>query len=181
MSLVFPDWFVGGWPIREDVVQAWLTPFLQMVTVKDASGAVVLNGDSTPRRPTTCSYLPGQYDTQLPLVPVFSSGGMPGLNRVLDPNSVLIGALAETRDESWALIEFCIQVLLALPHAGGAVKMPDGSYVQVTSVERGLTPELRADADVDLRLVVATLDIDCRLPRSVPDYGPKVAELAASF
>ncbi|WP_067891203.1 phage tail termination protein [Nocardia vaccinii] len=181
MSIGFPDWYKGGWPVREDVVQAWLTPFLNLLTVADSVGVQIMNTDGTPRRPTTCSYLPGQYDTQLPLVPVYGSGGMPGMSTVLDPQSVLIGALASTRDESWQLLEYCVQLLLALPRAGGTVKMSDGSYMQVTSVSRGLAPELRADANPDLRLVVATLDIDCRLPRSVPDYGPILTEIAASF
>lgn len=181
MSIDFPSWYVGGWPNREDVVQAWLTPFLNLLTVRDTTGGEILNTDGSPRRPTTCSYLPGQYDTQLPLVPVYSSGGMPGLATVLDPQSVLLGALAATRDESVELLEYCIQVLLALPRSGGAVKMSDGSYTQVASVTRGLAPELRADANPDLRLVVATLDIDCRLPRTVPDYGPILTQISATF
>ncbi|MFE2998666.1 hypothetical protein ACFXG4_27145 [Nocardia sp. NPDC059246] len=181
MSLTFPGWYVGGWPVREDVVQAWLTPLLATVSVYDSTGAQILNPDNSPRRPTTCSWLPANYSADLPLVAVYGSGGVaPGLSTVLDPQSVLIGAIGNTRDDSWALLEFCVQMLLTLPRVGG-VKMPDGSHVQVTSVERTLAPELRPDVNPDNRLVIATLKVDCRLPRSVPDYGPTVAELAATF
>lgn len=179
--IVFPDWYKGGWPDREVVCQDAVRPFTDVLDVyRLAPGGgqeQVLNADDSPRRPFLCSWLPDDYPAKLPVVRFYRGGGATDLGKLRDPASVQVGVIASTRDDSWEILDYIRQVMLALPRAGGMVRRRDGSWTLVSGVGELVGPEMIPELNPDDRLVVHTLAVDCRLPRDVPDYGPIVADV----
>lgn len=181
----FPTWYMGGWPDREKVCQDASTPFLNQLAVftidpNTQQQVQVMNTDGSPRRPYVCGWIPPNYNDLLPVVRFYRGGGATDIGKLMDPASVQVGVIGATRDDSVQILEYLRQMLLAIPRSGGTVKRSDGSITQVTDVREIDGPELIPELNPDNRLVVHTLGIDCRLPRTVPDYGPRVAAILAA-
>jgi hypothetical protein len=168
MSLVLPDWYAGGFPDRELVVMDILQPVLDLVEVLDASGGQVFDGAAL-RRPLACTWLPSDYAKRLPMVRVFRGGGAADVGVMADPASVQVAAIADTRAESWALMEFCRQWLLSF-HRGGTVTRADDSKTLVDCIEELVGPQPVPELNPDKRLVPLTFRVTCRKPRGLPDY-----------
>lgn len=173
MSLQFPDWWRGGWPDRELVVMDALKSVLDLVDVLDVNGDPVLD-NSQPRRPYVCAWLPEDYINRLPIVRVFRGGGAANVGIMRDPASVQVACIADSREESWALAEFCRQWLLSFAD-GGTVIRADGSKTLIDCVEELIGPQLMPERSPDKRLVPLTYRVVCRKPRGLPDYA-KVRE-----
>lgn len=168
MTLVFPAWFEGGFPDRELVVEDALTLPLSMVDVFDINGQLVMDG-STPRRPRTCTQLPANYGDLLPILRIYRGGGAADVGILQDPASVQLAAIADTREDSWALMEFCRQWLLSY-RKGGTVHRKDGSKTLIDCVEELVGPQLVPELNPDKRMVPLTFRVVCRRPRGLPDY-----------
>lgn len=173
MILRFPDWWKGGFPDRELVVMDMLQFVLDRVDVLDSNGDPILD-DGNPRRPQAVSWLPADYASRLPMVRVFRGGGAAAPGIMADPASVQVAAIADTRAESWELIEFCRQWLLSYAN-GGTVVRADNSTTLVDSVGELIGPQLMPELNPDKRLVPLTFRVVCRKPRGLPDYA-KVRE-----
>lgn len=175
MSLSFPSWYKGGFPDRERLVEDILTPVLSTVDVFDVSNNLVVD-NGVPRRPTVYTRLPKDYTQRLPIVRLFRGGGAADMGVLSDPASVQVACIAETRDMSWDLMEFCRMWLLSY-YRGGTVHRADGSKTAVKCIEELVGPQLLPELRPDDRLVPLTFRIDCRLPRGLPDYEKVRAEL----
>lgn len=173
MSLHFPDWWHGGFPDRELVVLDALQPVLNLVDVRDRNGDPVLDG-SEPRRPLACTWLPADYAARLPLVRVFRGGGAADADVMRDPAAVQVAVIADTRAESWALMEMCRQWLLSF-RRGGTVLRADGSKTLIDSVEELVGPQQFPELSPEERLVQLNFRVVCRKLRGLPDYA-KVRE-----
>lgn len=183
--IVFPDWYQGGFPDREKICRYAATPFTSLLDVYAIDPTTqqqtqVMNTDGSPRRPYLCSWIPTNYNDLLPVIRFYRGGGATDVGKLMDPASVQIGVIAETRDDSEDILEYLRQIFLALPRSGGAVVCPDSSVVSVTDVHEIDGPELIPELNPDSRLAVHTLAVVCRLPRSVTDYGPIVTQIMAA-
>lgn len=168
MSLRLPGWYAGGFPDRELVVMDALQPVLDLIDVLDGNGDPIHDG-STPRRPQAVAWLPPDYADRLPLVRVFRGGGAADAGVMADPASVQVAAIANTRAESWELLEFCRQWLLSF-YRGGTVTRADSSKTLVDCIEELVGPQLVPELNPDKRLVPLTFRVTCRKPRGLPDY-----------
>lgn len=168
MSLVLPDWYGGGFPDRELVVIDALQPVLDLVEVYDLDGVQVFDG-LLPRRPLACTWLPEDYTQHLPVVRVYRGGGAADAGVMRDPASVQVAVIADTRAESWELLEYCRQWLLSF-HRGGTVTRADDSQTLVDCIEELVGPQQVPELSPDTRLVPLTFRVTCRRPRGLPDY-----------
>lgn len=157
MTLTLPDWYKGGYPDRERVVMDLLRPFLNLVVAEN--GTV----------PTVYSYIPDGYAEILPIVRVYRGGGAADVGNLSDPASVQIGVIADTREDSWVLMEYCRQIMGTYANGGG-VKRKDGSWTMVDSIEEMVGPQQLPELNPDKRLVPLTFRVVCRKPRGLPDY-----------
>lgn len=173
MSLGFPTWWKGGFPDRELVVMDALQPILDLVDVLDKDGNPVLDGGQ-PRRPLACTWLPDDYLNRLPLVRIFRGGGAADVTTMVDPATVQVAVIADTRAESWALLELCRQWLLGFKD-GGTVVRADGSKTLIDRVEELIGPQQFPEMSPEKRLTQLNFRVICRKPRSLPDYA-KVRE-----
>lgn len=173
MTLQLPVWWAGGFPDRELVVMDALQPILNLVGVEDVAGNPILDGGQ-PRRPLACTWLPDDYLSLLPLVRIFRGGGAADSTAMVDPAAVQVAVIAETRTESWALMELCRQWLLSFKN-GGTVHRPDGSKTLIDTVEELVGPQQFPDLSPEKRLVQLNFRVVCRKPRGLPDYA-KVRE-----
>lgn len=169
MSLVLPAWYEGGFPDRELVVMDALQPVLDLVDVLDSSGAQVYDG-AAPRRPLACTWLPADYAQRLPVVRVYRGGGAGDVGVMSDPAAVQVAVIADTRAESWQLLEYCRQWLLSFAH-GGTVIRADDSTTLIDCVEELVGPQQLPELNPDKRLVPLTFRVACRKPRGLPDYA----------
>lgn len=177
MSLVLPDWYRGGWPDREQVVIDLLQPVLDLVDVLDINGDQVVDG-ATPRRPRALTWLPKDYDLMLPLVRIYRGGGAADQGALCDPASVQVAVIADTREESWELAEYCRQWMLSYKN-GGTVIRADDSLTLVDCIEELVGPQLMPELNPDKRLVPLTFRVICRKPRHLPDYQKVRESLSA--
>lgn len=168
MSLGFPAWYQGGFPDRELVVLDILQPVLDTVDVFDRAGSQVFDGVN-PRRPFACAWLPDNYLEHLPLVRVFRGGGAADADIMRDPAAVQVAVIADTRQESWELLEFCRQWLLSY-HRGGKVLRADASTTLVDCIEELVGPQQLPELSLDKRLVQLNFRVVCRKPKGLPDY-----------
>ena len=156
MSVVFPDWYEGGFPDRELVVMDALQPFLDLMT---PTGLAV-------------TWLPDDYDDLVraghSIVRVYR-GGL-GVEGIFDAAAVQLGVIAGTRADSWSVMEYLRQMLLSYKR-GGPVRREDGSITHITSVEEMIGPQQVPELNPDYRLVPATFRVECRQPRDIPDYA----------
>ncbi|WP_227979983.1 hypothetical protein [Nocardia spumae] len=169
MSLTFPDWFKGGFPDRELVVMDALQPVFDTVDVTDSVGNPVLD-NGVPRRPQAVTWLPDDYAAHLPLVRVYRGGGAADSGVLRDPASVQVACIADTRAESWELMEFCRMWLLSYSR-GGTVVREDGSKTLVDCIEELVGPQMLPELNPDVRLVPLTFRVVCRAPKGLPDYA----------
>ncbi|MGW2666220.1 phage tail termination protein [Nocardia tengchongensis] len=173
MTLHFPAWYQGGFPDRELVVIDALKPILDTVDVLDKDGNPILDAGQ-PRRPLPCGWLPEGYGSRLPIVRVFRGGGAANDGVMVDPASVQVATIAETRAESWELAEYCRQWLLSFSR-GGTVHRADGSKTLVDCIEELVGPQLMPELNPDYRMVPLTYRVVCRMPSPRPNYA-KVRE-----
>lgn len=169
MSLVLPEWFRGGFPDRELVVIDALQPVLDLVDVLDVSGDQVFDG-AVARRPLACTSLPADFANHLPVVRVYRGGGAADVGVMRDPASVQVAVIADTRAESWELLEFCRQWLLSFA-LGGTVTRADNSKTLVDCIEELVGPQQIPELNPDKRMVPLTFRVVCRKPRGLPDYA----------
>ncbi|MEV0357106.1 hypothetical protein AB0H71_13695 [Nocardia sp. NPDC050697] len=181
MSLVLGDWFQGGFPDRELVVMDALQPILDEVEIRDQDGDIVMDGPE-PRRPLAVTWLPDDYKDRLPLLRVYRGGGAADTGVLRDPAAVQVAAIADTREESWQVMEYCRQWLLSYRH-GGTVVRADGSKTLVDCIEELVGPQQLPELNPDKRLVPLTFRVVCRPPKGLPDYEKvrerKIRELLA--
>ncbi|MEU2013108.1 hypothetical protein [Nocardia sp. NPDC019302] len=168
MTLELPDWYEGGFPDRELVVMDALQPVLDLVDVLDADGNQVFDGPD-PRRPLACTWLPADYSNHLPVVRVFRGGGAADADVMRDPAAVQVAVIADTRAESWELLEFCRQWLLSF-NRGGLVARADGSRTLIDCIEELVGPQQLPELNPDKRLVQLNFRVVCRKPKGLPDY-----------
>ncbi|MBF6374458.1 phage tail termination protein [Nocardia farcinica] len=167
MSLQFPDWYQGGFPDRELVVMDMLQPVLDTVDVLDRDGNPIFDGP-VQRRPFACTFLPQDYGDRLPIVRVFRGGGAADSGTMRDPAMVQVAVIADSREESWQLLEFCRQWLLS--YSGGTVTRADGSKTLIDCVEELVGPAQIPELNPDKRLAQLNFRVTCRKPRGLPDY-----------
>jgi len=163
-----PNWYEGGFPDRELVVMDLLKPFLDLVDVLDADGDPVLDG-ATPRRPYVCTVLPNDYSDRLPVVRVFRAGGAADADIKVDPAMVQVAVVADSREDSWKLLEYCRQMLLSF-HDGGTVTRTDGSKTLIDTVSEMVGPAQFAELNPEKRFTQLNFRVTCRKPRGGPDY-----------
>ena len=154
--IVFPAWYRGGFPDRELVVMDLLAPFLGLLA--DESG---------PRPGLACSWLPADYGDHLPIVRVYRVGG--SADDGVDVAAVQLGVIGADRAESWAVAEFCRQIMLSFTD-GGTVARADGTATLVDSITEMAGPVQLPELNPDFRLVPVTFAVICRRPRGTPDY-----------
>jgi hypothetical protein len=168
VSLGLPGWYGGGFPDAELVVIDILQPMLNLVDVFDSNGAPVLDGGSA-RRPLACTFLPERYGEHLPIVRVYRGGGTADDNIMRDSAAVQVAVIADTRQESWQLLEMCRQWLLSF-NRGGSVARAGGSATLVDRIEELVGPQQLPELNPDKRLVQLNFRVVCRKPRGLPDY-----------
>ncbi|MFC8531934.1 hypothetical protein [Nocardia sp. NPDC057227] len=168
MTLRLPDWFEGGFPDGELLVLDALQPVLDEVDVLDRNGDPVLDAGQ-PRRPTGWTHLPDNFADRLPIVRVYRGGGASDMGVLKDPAAVQLAVIADTRAESWQLMELCQQWLLTY-YRGGAVVREGGATTQIQGVEELIGPQYVPELNPDKRMVVRTFRVTCRLPRGLPNY-----------
>ncbi|MFC9432685.1 hypothetical protein [Nocardia sp. NPDC057030] len=132
------------------------------------NGATVFDG-AVARRPLACTWLPENYTQRLPVVRVYRGGGAADVGVMRDPASVQVAVIADTREESWVLLEFCRQWLLSYQR-GGTVVRADESTTLIDTVEELVGPQQVPELSPDKRLVPLTFRVVCRKPRGLPDY-----------
>lgn len=169
MPLTFPDWYKGGFPDREVVVMDALQPFWDSAKVPGAPTGFL------------CTWLPDDTDVRVAageaVIRVYR-GGLSD-DGIFDPAAVQVAVIAKTHRDAAAGLEYCRQVLLG--YSGGAVKHPDGSYTAILKVQGMQGPQQARDENPDDRLVNATFNVECRLPRDIPDYAPTIAAIVRSL
>jgi hypothetical protein len=168
VSLGFPTLYKGGFPDREKVVQDLLAPFVAMVDVFNDTGAQIFDGPD-PRRPYTCTFLPENYGDMLPIIRLYRGGGAADAGVLSDPASVQVAVIADTREDSWKLMEYCRMWLLSYAR-GGTVARVDGSTTLIDSVGELVGPQQVPELNPDKRMVPLTFRVVCRKPRELPDY-----------
>lgn len=169
--IAYPYWYTGTWPDAELLVEDALAPFLPLVSVTNPDGSV--------RSPTAYAAIPGDYLDMLPIVPIYRIPGPVGDMPIGDAALMEIGAIASTRDQAWGVLGFVVEMLLAIPE-GSAVKRADNSWTVIVKTERAAGPELLTEfAPGETRLVTQHVNVVTRRPRTVPDYGPVVAQVLA--
>jgi hypothetical protein len=154
MSITFPDWWKGGFPDRELVVMDLLQPYLNMLSPQGLA----------------CSWLPEDYGKKLPIVRVYRGGGSENYEIRSDPANVQLGVIGATRADSWAVVEYCRQIMLSYRH-GGRVTREDGSTTIVQSIEEMTGPQQLPELSPDYRLVPITFQVNCKWPSGLPDYA----------
>lgn len=159
MTITTPGWYRGGFPERTMVTINLLQPFLSLTA---PAGIAV-------------SWLPSDYDDVITAsggyyVRVFRAGGGATPHPIFDPAAVQVAVIGESIEDSWAMLEYCRQMLLSYEF-GGTVYNADGSFfAEVQCIEEMVGPVEFPEMNPDLRLVPATFHIDCRRPRGLPDY-----------
>ena len=154
MPIVFPDWYKGGFPDAEMTVRDMLRPFLTLCDPQ----------------PEVLNWLPEKYEQQLPIVTVFrGSGTVDPEAGIVDRPQVQVSCIARSRADSWALMEFCRQMILAYKN-GGRVTHDDGSVSVVKSVCEMVGPELTPAVVFDERITLATFALETSKPLGTPDY-----------
>lgn len=163
MSLQLPDWYEGGFPDRELVVMDMLAPVLDLVVVLDG------NGQPTQRKPLACTFLPEGYGDLLPIVRVHRGGGAADSDTMRDGANVQVAVIADTRADSWKLLELCRQWMLSYSR-GGTVIRADSSKTLIDRVEELVGPQQILELNPDKRLAQLNFRVTCRKPRGLPDY-----------
>lgn len=154
MTIQFPAWWKGGFPDREEVVMDLLQPYLDLLSPQGYA----------------CTWLPEKYGDKLPIVRVYRGGGSEDYDTRSDPAAVQLGVIGASRADSWAVVEYCRQIMLSYRH-GGRVTRADGSVTLVKSIEEMTGPQQLPELNVDYRLVPITFRVNCKWPSGLPDYS----------
>ncbi|WP_280317298.1 hypothetical protein [Nocardia wallacei] len=156
MTVVFPDWYLGGWPDREEVVMDLVQKYLDLMTPQGVAVTWLLDEHFA------------LVDSGVTVVRVHRGG----LNAVgqWDPAAVQLGVISKTRADSWAVLEYLRQMMLSYEH-GGPVRRADGSITEIDCIEEIGGPQQMPELNPDDRLVPATFNVECRKPSTVPDYA----------
>lgn len=154
--IAFPDWYKGGFPDREEVVMDLVQTYLDLLTPQGKAVTFLTQEDGA------------LVDSGVPVVRVYRGG----LNAegLWDPAAVQLGVIAQTRADSWAVMEYLRQVMLSFEH-GGPVRRADGSVTLLSEVTEMSGPMQIPELNPDHRLVPATFNVECRLPQDIPDYA----------
>ncbi|BAH52291.1 hypothetical protein [Rhodococcus opacus] len=150
----FPDWYQGSFEDAELLVMDLLQPHLD---------------DITPQG-TACTWLPDNYGDVLPIVRVYRQGGSLDYDQMMDAAQVQLGVIGRSREESWAVLGFCREILRAYKR-GGTVLREDGvTKTHIHSCNEMIGPQQIPELNPDFRLVPATFEVVTRYPRGLPDY-----------
>jgi len=157
VSIVFPDWYAGGWSDREllmlDLTQRWL--------------------DELTPTGVSCTWIPDDIETLLAegrVVARVHRGGL-GADGIVDAAAIQVAVITASRADSWAAMEYLRQMILSYTH-GGPVRREDGSISLISFVEEINGPQQIEEMDLDdERIVPATFRIESKLPDTVPDYA----------
>lgn len=158
--ITFPDWYRGGFPDAELVVMDLLQPFLNLLTPTGLA----------------CTWLPEDYADRFPIVRVYRGGGSEDYENRSDWAAVQLGVIGDSRADSWAVMEYCRQVMLSY-RRGGRVTRADGSTTLVKSISEMTGPQMLPELSPDHRLVPTTFRVECRRPTGSPDYARVREEL----
>ena len=121
---------------------------------------------------TTWAWLPeNAYQSVDPMVRVYRTGGGVQGDTHRDMAIVQVAVLSPSRADSWAVMEFCRQVLLAYD------KLPAAKRSGIDSVAEVVGPQQIPDLNPEGRLVTTTWQIGCRVPRGTPDYAQIIENL----
>lgn len=128
-----------------------------------------------------CTWLPDDTVAQIEaggvIIRIYR-GGL-GADGLFDPAAVQVGVIAKTHRDASTGLEYSRQILRA--YSGGAVKHPDGSFTAILKVQEMQGPQQMPEMNPDDRLVNATFNVECRLPRDIPDYAPTIAAIVKSL
>lgn len=151
MAATPPAWYQGGYPDREALVIDILQPRLDEWT-----GATI----------EVVTWLPeGAMQSVDPIVRVYRTGGGVQGDASRDVAVVQVAVLSLNRALSWAVMEFCRQVLLAYD------RLPAAKRSGVDVAEEVIGPQQIPDLNPEGRLVTTSWRIGCRVPRGTPDYA----------
>lgn len=158
--LELPDWYEGGYPDAEKLVENYFRQIL---------------GDSV----YICTWLPqGHYEltpgeevggTQ-PTLRVWRQPGKSDPDLRADDALVQIAAITPTRHESWKLIEFVRRMMEHDNCVGIPVDMPDGETTSISKSEEWMGPQLVPERLVDEKFIPVTFKIRLREPVGLPNY-----------
>lgn len=157
MAATPPAWYQGGYPDREALVIGILQPRLDEWT-----------GTSI----RAVSWLPDNaYASTDPIVRVYRTGGGVQGDAARDQAVVQVAVLSPSRALSWAVMEFCRQILLAYD------RLPAAKRSGVDVAEEVIGPQQIPDLNPEGRLVTTSWRIGCRIPRNTPDYAQVIEGL----
>lgn len=146
MTLTLPAWYHGGFVDVEDMLCdlfEWLLG---------------------PEIPVVTWLIEDYYDDPRPLLRVHRASGKAVEGLPFDHAAVNIGALSQSRHDSWELIGFVRHVMAAVS-GGFRVPRKDGSFTQINSVEEWVGPIQAPDEFIDDRFVSANYRVLVREPR----------------
>jgi hypothetical protein len=149
----FPDWYQGSFEDAELLVMDLLQPHLNTITPQGYA----------------CTRLPENYGDVLPIVRVYRQGGSLDIEQLTDGAQVQLGVIGRSREESWAVLGFCREILRAYKR-GGTVARLGGGKSHILSTAEMLGPQQIPELNPDFRLVPATFEVVTRYPRGLPDY-----------
>lgn len=165
-GLYFPDWYQGGSPDIEILMQLLFQPLLGTAEIPDANGNLAWS-------PTyVVTYLPNPdvYDPWLKAgyayLRAYRMGGPFNYDQKRDEPRVAIAALTQSRDTSWYLLEFVRQVLNAYED-GATVDGAPGVTLWMAGEVVG--PQQIPEIIQDDRLVQITVGLQTRKP-GLPKY-----------
>jgi hypothetical protein len=153
--IAFPEWYLPGFPDQEILVMDWLQPLF----------------DLCDPAPYACTSLPDDLHERIgagqAVVRVYRGGG-PGVDSagVLDHGLIQLGGIARTRAEAWAVIGFCIDMILAANR---------GFDIKLSAQKIG--PQQIPELNPDSRLVSVAVEVVTRKSRTVPDYARLLEQL----
>lgn len=164
-GLHFPDWYEGGYPDIEILMQLLFQPLLGTAQIPDANGNLAWS-------PTyVVSWLPNPdvynpwLDSGNAYLRAYRMGGGINYDQRRDQPRVALAALTRSRDTSWYLMEFVRQVLNGYQN-GAPVAGATGITLWMAGELAG--PQQIPEIIQDDRLVQTTVELQTRRP--IPDY-----------
>ncbi len=152
--ITYPDWYHGGFPDAEVLMETLFTPLLSGVTpvkwlpAESVIESTLKSGDGYLR--------------------IYRTGGRINFEQNRDEPNVQFVAMTKSRDESWRLIEFVRQVLSQFVKQSALV--PGTTHVLGCAGEL-LGPNLTPGEMRDERLVPATFTLQTWGPGGLDKYG----------
>lgn len=164
-NLTFPDWYAGGFPDIEMLMQKLFQPMLGTI--------------QTPNDPTS-AYAPTYVVSYLPQPAIYNPwldqgygylrayrmGGGINFDQNRDEPRVALAALTRRRSDSWYLIEFVRQILNAYQRGG---QVPGVPGVTLWMAGEGVGPQQIPEIIENDRLVQITVALHTKRA-GLPDY-----------